>query len=155
EHPIMDFDKVDPYVHQLKGSTPVSASTHAMPPPAPARVVPRLAFVTFSAPTPLLCLRLAAPRSVLLLKLAPPAPKFFDLNGGGVWVRLTNAGAVVTSSPPLDEVKKHGRPNGSNSKKTCASSWRRKAQSLYQTCSNRKHTQSLEFIIEQILKYNS
>ncbi|ONM37095.1 hypothetical protein ZEAMMB73_Zm00001d043138 [Zea mays] len=22
EHPIMDFDKVDPYVHQLKGSTP-------------------------------------------------------------------------------------------------------------------------------------
>ncbi|KAL5671891.1 hypothetical protein ACJX0J_016197, partial [Zea mays] len=71
-----------------------------LPPPASC---PRLAFVTFSAPTPLLCLRLASPRSVLLLKPAPPAPKFFDLDGGGVWVRLTNVGAVVTSSPPPNE----------------------------------------------------
>lgn len=85
-----------------------------LPPPASC---PRLAFVTFSAPTPLLCLRLASPRSVLLLKPAPPAPKFFDLDGGGVWVRLTNVGAVVTSSPPPNEVKKHGQHNGSNSKK--------------------------------------
>ncbi|KAL5679215.1 hypothetical protein ACJX0J_005600, partial [Zea mays] len=96
EHLIMDFDKVDPYVHQLKGSSCQRPHMQCpcLPPPASC---PRLAFVTFSAPTPLLCLRLASPRSVLLLKPAPPAPKFFDLDGGGVWVRLTNVGAVVTS----------------------------------------------------------
>jgi hypothetical protein len=57
-----------------------------------------LAFVTFSAPTLLLCLCLTSPRSVLLLKPAPLAPKFFDLDDGGVWVRLTN---VTQLSPRL------------------------------------------------------
>jgi aldose 1-epimerase len=59
-----------------------------------------LASVTiFSAPTPLLRLRLASPRPLILSKLAPPrpAPELFDLDGGSVRVHLTNVGAAVTS----------------------------------------------------------
>jgi hypothetical protein len=59
-----------------------------------------LASVTiFSAPTPLLRLRLSSPRPLILPKLVshPLAPELFDLDDGSIRVRLANVGAAITS----------------------------------------------------------
>ncbi|KAL5681611.1 hypothetical protein ACJX0J_007996, partial [Zea mays] len=110
-----------------------------------------LASVTFFAPMPLLRLRLASPRPLLLLKPAlPPTLEFFDIYGG------VFGSASPMSAPPSPRL--HLRTAWRNMVDRMASTtknMRRKAQSLYQTCSNRKHTQSLEFIIEVILMYKS
>lgn len=57
-------------------------------------------FTIFSAPTPLLRLRSASPRLLLLPMRAPappPAPELFELADGKIRVCLTNIGAAVTS----------------------------------------------------------